>query len=267
MNRPQRKILMFGDRYWNDVRTIREVFKHLSKEHDHVIIHGACTGADSFAGDVAKELGHEVKPYPADWENLGRSAGPRRNREMLKENPDIDACIGFHNDIEASKGTKDMHEVALKKGFKSKIITSLWPIIDQFKGDFAFLSNFYMSPMTHAGVVWPSLEHAYQACKTLNAREREFVHSARYASEAKRRGGQITVRHDWDLVKVDVMHELLRVKFMVPQNRDLLLATDDSTLVEGNYWGDTFWGICKGVGKNHLGNLLMNVRDDLQRAA
>lgn len=41
------------------------------------------------------------------------------------------------------------------------------------------------------------------------------------------------------------------------------LATGDAILIEGNTWGDRFWGVCEGFGQNHLGHVLMRVRVQL----
>ncbi len=58
------------------------------------------------------------------------------------------------------------------------------------------------------------------------------------------------------------MLDLLRIKFTIPTLRERLLATGDQTLIEGNTWGDTYWGVCRGVGLNNLGTLLMQVREE-----
>ena len=79
---------------------------------------------------------------------------------------------------------------------------------------------------------------------------------------AKRLGKSVELRTDWSQIKLEVMADLLWQKFIInPKLRSMLLATGDRELVEGNTWGDTFWGKCGGVGTNHLGNLLMRLRD------
>ena len=80
--------------------------------------------------------------------------------------------------------------------------------------------------------------------------------------EAKRMGRQVTLRKDWEDVKISVMEKGLRMKFAIPELRDKLLATGEEELVEGNWWGDTCWGVCKGVGANNLGKLLMKIREE-----
>lgn len=149
--------------------------------------------------------------------------------------------------------------------------------ITSFRDSYAFLSNFYPSKAR------TTLEHFFQAAKTLAPAERAFVLAARTPAEAKRRGRQVTLRSNWDALKIDIMRELLYAKF-APHTpiAEKLLATGYSTLVEGNTWGDRFWGatparthepeIAVGtmlrweddlVGSNHLGILLMEVRMSL----
>lgn len=72
------------------------------------------------------------------------------------------------------------------------------------------------------------------------------------------------MRSDWEEVKLGVMEGLLREKFSDPELRRKLLATGERELVEGNDWGDSFWGVCAGRGKNHLGRLLMKLREELR---
>jgi len=68
-------------------------------------------------------------------------------------------------------------------------------------------------------------------------------------------------------MKADIMLELLRLKFAFYDLGMLLLATEDAVLEEGNWWGDTYWGVCpsgSGNGENMLGRLLMQVREELK---
>jgi len=107
------KILVTGDRNWDDLVTVVEAFEKLLEEfdlhpQDITLIHGAATGADTIADIVGNELGMDVRPYPARWSKYGRAAGPIRNKEMLDENPDIKLALAFHSDLERSKGTRDM---------------------------------------------------------------------------------------------------------------------------------------------------------------
>lgn len=132
--------------------------------------------------------------------------------------------------------------------------------ISHFRGPFAFLSNFYHTRVMVDGMQYPTVEHGYQAAKTLNLRERAMVAAARSPSAAKNMGAMITLRKDWEGVKLDVMRSLLRAKFKQIGVRAMLLATGDEELIESNTWGDTYWGVCRGTGDNNLGKLLMEVR-------
>lgn len=113
----------------------------------------------------------------------------------------------------------------------------------------------------------PSLEHAFQAAKTLDPDERRTVRSAAKAGDAKRAGRKVKKREDWDDIRVSMMRELLYQKFNDPQLRQRLLNTGTAELIEGNDWGDVFWGVCRGRGENWLGKLLMEVRDVCQQGA
>lgn len=136
-------------------------------------------------------------------------------------------------------------------------------MIDSFKGPYSWLSNFAPAPVVFEGMCFRTVEHAYQAAKTNVLSERERFLKIPLASSAKRAGRHVTLRPDWETVKLHVMLVLLRQKFAVEPWRDYLLNTGDAQIVEGNYWHDTFWGVCNGVGENHLGRLLMQVRSEL----
>jgi len=108
------KVLICGGRNWMDLSSVVYVLAAFEKENP-IIIHGDCRGADRIAGDIAKRLDYEVRVYPAEWDKYGRGAGFIRNQQMLDvENPDM--VIVFHNDLENSKGSKDMMRRAEKEG-------------------------------------------------------------------------------------------------------------------------------------------------------
>jgi len=133
-------------------------------------------------------------------------------------------------------------------------------MIAKFTGSYRFLSNFWPCKVTYCGVRYDSVEHAYQAAKTLDPAEREMVRSQPTAGKAKKAGRRVTIHPGWDGMKVDVMRNLTQQKFSNHPLKQMLLATDGEDLVEGNTWGDTFWGVCDGVGENWLGKILMEVR-------
>ena len=135
--------------------------------------------------------------------------------------------------------------------------------INLFDGEYAFLSNFYETPVEYNGLKFLSSEAAFQAQKTLIETE-QIKFTTLNPSQSKRLGRKITLREDWEDVKVQIMHEICRAKFTQnPELAQKLIATGNKTLIEGNTWNDTFWGVCRGVGENNLGQILMRVRDEL----
>lgn len=138
------------------------------------------------------------------------------------------------------------------------------PAILRFSGPHRFLSNFVGKVTTTDHRTWPTLEHAYQAAKTLSPESRDQIYECPSPAAAKRIGRSVHIRHDWDQIKLSVMEDLVRRKFEQDDSlRRLLSATGESTLVEGNTWGDRYWGMCRGVGENHLGRILMKIRKEL----
>lgn len=138
--------------------------------------------------------------------------------------------------------------------------------IDNFRGEYFFLSNFFHAPVTWEGLTYLNSEAAFQAAKVLTDEERmEFMFLD--PSRAKRKGRQVKLRSDWEQVKYDIMEQIVRAKFT--QNIGLgekLLATGEAELIEGNTWGDICWGVDlrTGKGRNCLGKILMKVRVELR---
>ena len=137
--------------------------------------------------------------------------------------------------------------------------------IDRFDDEFKFLSNFYLVNISYEGKIYPSTEHAYQAAKTIFDDEKDWFCQDITSGRAKKLGKQVTMRPDWNKIKIQVMTDLTRIKYKNPQLRDMLLLTDGFYIEEGNYWGDTFWGVCNGVGDNNLGKILMQVREEIKQ--
>jgi len=136
--------------------------------------------------------------------------------------------------------------------------------INSFNGKYRFLSNFQAAKVKLDGVTYDSVEHAYQAAKTLDKDERKKFQGIT-AGESKRLGRSIVLRKDWESVKINIMRDLLKQKFSEHTLKTDLLDTGDAVLIEGNNWNDTFWGVCRGVGHNWLGRLLMELRDELRK--
>ena len=134
--------------------------------------------------------------------------------------------------------------------------------ISSFSGKYRFLSNFYPVEIVWDGIQYPSAEHAYQATKAVSFSDRLTIANAPTASQAKAMGRRVKMLDGWDTVRTDVMEQILRIKFANPELARLLRKTAPRELIEGNHWGDTYWGVCKGKGENHLGKILMRIRDD-----
>ena len=143
-------------------------------------------------------------------------------------------------------------------------------MIVEFDGQYDFLSNFYPSSILYEGIVYPTNEHFFQAMKTLDIETRKAIAAAPTPGAAKRMGRHVSLRPDWEKIKVDIMMLGLRLKFKDPELAAKLIATGDEELVEGNWWCDQFWGSCncskhiRTPGRNVLGMLLMELRKELQ---
>lgn len=149
--------------------------------------------------------------------------------------------------------------------------------IRQFQGPHRFLSNFYGLDKDHVplaiefeGLIFPTVEHAYVAAKVTSQALREEIRSLPTPGKAKRflrdhRDRGLREPHNWRSIGLAIMENLVRQKFSNPRLAEMLLATDDEELIEGNDWGDTFWGVdlTTGQGLNHLGRILMKVRAEL----
>ncbi len=142
--------------------------------------------------------------------------------------------------------------------------------IKQFKGGSRFLSNFYPVQMSHDGIKYPTVEHAFQAAKTLDFEHRWKIAKMGSPGAAKRAGKGVTLRPDWESAKNNIMIELVLQKFSRhPELRQQLLATAEAELVEGNWWHDNYWGDCScedcdQPGENVLGRILMTTRKSLR---
>jgi ribA/ribD-fused uncharacterized protein len=113
---------------------------------------------------------------------------------------------------------------------------------------------------------YPTVEHFFQAMKTTDKAERAKILAAKTPAEAKRIGKTVTLRKNWNQIREEVMETGLRAKFQQnPELKKKLLETKDADLIEGNTWGDTFWGQVDGKGENNLGKLLMKIRDELMK--
>jgi len=130
--------------------------------------------------------------------------------------------------------------------------------IKGFQGHNRYMSNFYPCVVVFEDLTYQSSEAAYQAAKC-------SVEKVLDARKARSLGQKVAVKPDWEEIKLNTMYRILRAKFTQNSNlRQALLDTQDAYLEETNYWHDTFWGVYNGKGENHLGRLLMVVRDELR---
>lgn len=138
--------------------------------------------------------------------------------------------------------------------------------ISTFSGKYRFLSNFWqlVQPIRDKyGIAYPTVEHAYQAMKTLDRAMREKIAQAMSPGQAKMLGRRVRLREDWDEVKLTLMYLLNSAKFSHEPLRSMLKETGDAMLIEGNTWRDTYWGVCNGEGENNLGKILMKIRSEI----
>jgi N-glycosidase YbiA len=144
-----------------------------------------------------------------------------------------------------------------------------------FRNEKRFCSNFYgMEPgderlsIILEGMTFPTTEHAYVAAQTTDPELRAVIRDLPTPGKAKKhlKVNGIPRRADWDKIKLAVMEDIVRQKFANPVLAAALIATGDEELVEGNTWGDTFWGVdlTTGVGENHLGRILMKIRNEIR---
>lgn len=136
--------------------------------------------------------------------------------------------------------------------------------INSFRDEYYFLSNFYNIPVTFDGITYQNNEAAFQAQKCIKYEDKKRF-SVLNPSEAKHLGRKVSLRPDWEFVKVGLMKDIVRAKF--EQNNILaekLLSTGDIYLEEGNTWGDRIWGTVNGQGCNLLGQILMEVREEIK---
>ena len=154
--------------------------------------------------------------------------------------------------------------------------------IDHYIGDYKWLSNFYPCEIVYEGLKYPSLENAYQAAKFKPEKRHLFQNCP--AGYAKRLGKNralgklhgLVINPDWNNRRIGVMKQLLEYKFSYehhPRLANQLVSTYPRRLIEGNFHGDQFWGVCDGKGENNLGSLqedqreiLMSEKDDMINA-
>lgn len=142
--------------------------------------------------------------------------------------------------------------------------------ITSFQGEYRFLSNFWKVEIEYEDVLYPSVEHAYEAMKTTDKWIRQTIANQETAGRAKNYGKYIELRKDWESIKDNIMLELNRIKYCDRELRQKLLLTGTVELIEGNHWHDNYWGECSCTdclrfppGNNKLGKILMQIREEI----
>ena len=152
--------------------------------------------------------------------------------------------------------------------------------INRFDGKWEFLSNFYSVLIEYQGIKYPSVEHYYVAQKCKNDQMvngvyytpsdfKEMISKRSNPGYVKKIGQKMKVRSDWESKKLEFMNWGVREKFKNEELKELLSSTDNLMLIEGNFWHDNFYGQCSCIkcankGQNHLGKILMKIRDELR---
>jgi len=146
-------------------------------------------------------------------------------------------------------------------------------MINSFRKENSFLSNMAKVKISYDNIIYPSVENFYVAMKITKDKiikiDKKEITIRKYIStlnpyESKKFGKKLILRKDWDNIKLKVMEYALKQKFSNYYYKEKLLFTENKQLIEGNWWGDIFWGVCKNKGENHLGKLLMQIRKELQ---
>ena len=204
--------------------------------------------------------------------------------KAIGENPLLNRYADSFSVIQAPEGMEGISSTALRDllregnpAAETMVHPVVWELlvnrgyvadraVTRFREEYMFLSNFYEAPLTYEGIPYLSSEAAFQAQKCVTEEERRAFSTLRTA-DSKRMGRQVPLRPDWEEVKRDAMEGIVRAKFTQnPELAGMLLDTGDRILLEGNTWHDTYWGMDLKTheGENHLGRILMKIRQELR---
>jgi ribA/ribD-fused uncharacterized protein len=140
-------------------------------------------------------------------------------------------------------------------------------VITQFRGEYSWLSNFAPADTLLDGVIYPSVEHAFQSAKSTDLEWKKFCYHTESAGAVKKASRRVQLVDGWNSLRLEVMMTCLVQKFTHEsyQYRDLLIQTGTQEIQEGNLWNDKFWGVClkTGEGRNALGKMIMLIRSNL----
>ena len=140
--------------------------------------------------------------------------------------------------------------------------------IREFEWEYFFLNNFYEIPIEYEGMTYWSVEAAFQAAKCIDMNARKIFQTMTPV-QAKTHGRQVSLRSDWEDVKLQVMTDILKSKFNNKILREKLISTGSAVLIEGNNVNDRFRGVDlkSGEGENHVGKILMKLREEMLNKA
>ena len=256
------KVIVSGSSEFRDFRLFVQTLDQLlgnkfAQGENVVILSEMGDGVEQFAAYYVKKRNCKMETYPT------KHNGTKQTQRMVKE---ADALIAFVD----TKST-DALEMARARRLPVRVarFTPPKPIMGFHQPGYEFLSNFHpCNIMLHLGgkdYMFSTAEHAYQASKAADQSQVEQIWACPTPGKAKRLGRLIKAREDWDDVRYSCMSYVLSAKFY--QNGLLarqLMATYPARLIEVNTWGDTFWGVDPtGRGYNHLGEILMEVRNTM----
>ena len=136
--------------------------------------------------------------------------------------------------------------------------------INNFTGKYEFLSNFYNHPLVLDGVEYSNAEAAFQAQSAADkGSKRKFARLS--GIKAKAYGRRIVQRDDWDeQAQIDAMRKVLIAKFKDEELAKKLCNTGNEELINMNQFRDEYWGVTTRGGRNKLGEMLMEIRAELQ---
>lgn len=142
-------------------------------------------------------------------------------------------------------------------------------MVTEFRGDYYFLSNFYLTPVFYKDLWYPSSEHAYMSEKCDDLNWKSYCCNPNISpADVKRESKHVKLIDFWNLKKFEVMENVVRCKFENTELAIKLLNTGDQNLQEGNWWGDRTWGVDlkvnPNIGENHLGRILMKIRSEIK---
>lgn len=256
------RTLICGGRDFHDVEyAVDQLYRIDQICEFSLIISGGARGADHLGEEYARASLIPLVVCKAEWKKFGNRAGILRNQRMLDEQkPDLVIAL--------PGGTGTAHMVGIARAAHVEVVEFRYIKFKKEDPQWGFLSNFYPSPIVDEdGCVWSTSEHFYQSRKTFDERARSRIQKAATPAEARALGRNATKtikRPDWESVKDQVMREALELKFAKSSwMAEQLLSSGHDYLLEFSSW-DSYWGSGKdGTGRNQLGKLLMERRNEL----